>query len=114
MIHTGYFNGISSKPAAHGIATFDQLIPVCYPGGYMNVSVTMQPDGWPISYALVQHYILKFRDCHDGEVLTNNNACLGCPDGSYSVHYSPTATCMPCPVGASGCKGLIPSYFFFH
>ena len=72
----------------------------------MTVNVNVQPSGLLSSYALNQQFNHTFRDCYDGEVLTNDNACLGCPDGSYSVRYSPTATCEKCPVGSSGCTGI--------
>ena len=72
----------------------------------MTVNVTVQPSGLVPSYSLTQQLFLTFRDCYDGEVLTNDNSCLGCPDGSYSVRYSLTATCEKCPEGASGCTGL--------
>jgi hypothetical protein len=48
---------------------------------------------------------LTVRGCRDGEVLVGGNQCAPCPDGSYSLHYSPTATCTACPVAMDACSG---------
>jgi hypothetical protein len=73
------------------IAVFDQLSATCYPGGSMTIEYTVSLSGLGTAYQIKTHQDVYFRLCQDGEILTSNQ-CFECKNGTYSLHYSDTAT----------------------
>jgi len=102
----GYLSGVTTTTVTAGVATFDSLQAYCYPGGNMTVVFTAALDGFNSTYNVEAAVTLLFRPCVDGEVLIHN-VCERCPEGSYSLRYSPTTQCVPCPSDAVSCSGNI-------
>lgn len=104
---TGLLSG-ASFPAVtliNGTASFDNLNAVCFPGGDLTLLFSMTPAGMDSKYALSTSIDLKFRTCIDGEVLFEGQ-CQTCPEGTYSLKYTPTAVCNPMPSeGVASCYG---------
>ena len=102
----GYLSGVTTTKVTAGVAMFTSLQAYCYPGGNMTVLFVASLDGFDSSYNVETSVTLLFRPCIDGEVL-KDNVCERCPEGSYSLRFSPAAQCVPCPSDAVSCSGNV-------
>jgi hypothetical protein len=104
----GYLSGTLTATTGFlsNLVTFDNLYASCYPGGNMTVIFTASFYGFDSIYDVNTSVTLMFRHCVDGEYLQNNE-CVRCPEGSYSLRYSPTAQCIPCPPNTDSCSGNV-------
>jgi hypothetical protein len=90
-VSTGYISGSTVITFKNGIAMFDQMSAICYPGGSMTIEYTVSLSGLGAAYQIKTKQDVHFRQCHDGEIMTSNQ-CFECKNGTYSLHYSDTAT----------------------
>jgi hypothetical protein len=89
--NTAYISGSTVATFNKGVAVFDQLSATCYPGGSMTIEYTVSVSGFGLAYQIKTEQDVQFRLCRDGEILSSNQ-CFECKNGTYSLHYSDTAT----------------------
>jgi hypothetical protein len=91
--------------AKEGKLLFNDLSPVCYPGGNMSMEFTTTLH----SESVASSVQVKFRQCGVGEYY-GDGGCHRCPVGTFSLvdnWNNEVTACRRCPAAASNCEGNI-------
>jgi hypothetical protein len=102
---TAFLTGIVRVQAIDGVFTFDGLTPLCYPEGNLTLRIDVSLDGLEANYALTATTIVDYRQCVDGEIISENT-CVSCVNGTYSLEFVDESTdCEACPSNTNTCYG---------
>jgi hypothetical protein len=116
-------SGALSYTVRQGWARVDSMEASCAPGGSLGVDIhsemgsanSLEDTSSAASAAALAISVfypanatrLDFRNCYDGETSETQDDCILCPLGTYSISYSPTASCTECngATGVTTCQG---------
>jgi hypothetical protein len=104
---SGYVAGVINEAVEYGIATFDQLQAYCAPGYQMDIKAFTLIYTFTNYISLQDTLTLSFQSCTKGQYY-DNNICINCPIGSYSLSDNSDlriSQCQSCPSNSETCYG---------